>query len=151
PAEYGNVTGAVFNVVTRQGTNEFHGDANFYLQTDGLTSRNTSDGEDGGFPFHREHFRDYTFQISGPVKKDKLWFFASYQHQTDAKTPAGVDPQFFTDEKADRVFGKLTWQISPNHKLALAYHNDYYDLPGTPAANLDPSVVGINHGQNPTP
>ena len=30
PAEYGNVQGAVFNVVTRQGSNEFHGDANFY-------------------------------------------------------------------------------------------------------------------------
>ena len=37
PAEYGNLTGAVFNVVTRQGTNEFHGDLNFYLQTDSLT------------------------------------------------------------------------------------------------------------------
>ena len=33
PAEYGNLQGAVFNVVTRQGSNEFHGDANFYYQT----------------------------------------------------------------------------------------------------------------------
>ena len=151
PAEYGNVTGAVFNVVTRQGTNQFHGDANFYFQSDGLTGRNTTDAEDGGFPFHRERFRDATFQISGPILKDKLWFFASYQYQTDAKTPAGVDPQFFTDEKAHRVFGKLTWQINPKHKLAFGYHNDYYDLPGTPAANLAPTVVSNNHGQNPTP
>ena len=42
PAEYGNVTGAVFNVVTRQGTNDFHGDANFYFQSQGLTGRNTT-------------------------------------------------------------------------------------------------------------
>jgi outer membrane receptor protein involved in Fe transport len=151
PAEYGNVTGAVFNVVTRQGTNEFHGDANFYFQSQGLTSRNTSASEDGGFPFHREHFRDGTLQVSGPILKDKLWFFASYQYQSDAKSPAGVDPHFFTDEKAHRVFGKLTWQMSPKHKLALGYHNDYYTLPGTPAANLAPSVVAVNTGQNPTP
>ena len=35
PAEYGNLTGAVYNIVTRQGTNEFHGDVGFYFQTDG--------------------------------------------------------------------------------------------------------------------
>jgi outer membrane receptor protein involved in Fe transport len=151
PAEYGNLTGAVFNVVTRQGGNDFHGDANFYLQTDGLTGRNTNDAQDGGFPFHREHFRDATFQLSGPILKDKLWFFASYQYQTDAKSPAGVDPRFFTDEKAHRVFGKLNWQISPKHKLALGYHNDYYTLPGTPDASHAPSTVYVNHGQNPTP
>ena len=40
-AEYGNVQGAVFNIVTRQGGNLFHGDANVYFQNDGLTGRNT--------------------------------------------------------------------------------------------------------------
>ncbi len=39
PAEYGNLTGAVYNIVTRQGTNDFHGDVGFYWQSDGLTSR----------------------------------------------------------------------------------------------------------------
>src|SRR5262245_2537294 len=107
PAEYGNVTGAVFNVVTRQGSNTFHGDADFYLQTDGLTSTNTTSQQDcagvakedkdaclaaGGWPFHREEFRDATFQLSGPIIKDKLWFFVSYQYQLDAKSPSGVDP-----------------------------------------------------------
>jgi len=151
PAEYGNLTGAVLNVVTRQGTNEFHGDVNFYYQSEGLTSRNTTDAEDFGFPFHREHFYDVTGQILGPIVKDKLHFFASYQYQTDAKAPAGVDPRFFTDETAHRPFLKLNWQVSPRHKLAFAYHNDYYKLPGTPAANLSPSNVGSDNGSNPTP
>jgi outer membrane receptor protein involved in Fe transport len=151
PAEFGNLTGAVMNIVTRQGTNDFHGDANFYFQSDGLTSRNTTAEEDGGFPFHREHFYDATGQISGPIIKDKLHFFASYQYQTDAKAPAGVNPDFFTDETAHRVFGKLNWQISPKHKLALGYHNDYYRLPATPNANSAPSTVGSDNGDNPTP
>jgi Carboxypeptidase regulatory-like domain/TonB dependent receptor-like, beta-barrel/TonB-dependent Receptor Plug Domain len=151
PAEYGNLTGAVMNVVTRQGTNDFHGDANFYFQSDGLTNTNTTSDENGGFPFHREHFYDGTFQILGPIIKDKLHFFASYQYQTDAKSPAGVDPQFFTDETAHRPFLKLNWQISPKHKVAFAYHNDYYKLPATPAANLSPSNIGSDNGSNPTP
>src|SRR5438067_5220822 len=41
-AEYGNVMGAVFNVVTRQGSNAFHGDATYYGQGQSLTSRNTT-------------------------------------------------------------------------------------------------------------
>jgi len=151
PAEYGNLTGAVFNVVTRQGTNEFHGDLNFYLQTDGLTGRNTNDAQDGGFPFHREKFHDATAQLSGPIVKDKLHFFASFQYQRDWKTPAGVDPAFYTKERADRIFAKINWQVSPHHKLALGYHNDYYDLPYTPQANASPSTVGVNYGDNPTP
>jgi len=141
----------VLNVVTRQGTNDFHGDANFYFQSEGLTSRNTTDEEDFTFPFHREHFYDVTAQILGPIIKDKLHFFASYQYQTDAKAPAGVEPQFFTDETAHRPFFKLNWQVSPKHKLAFAYHNDYYKLPATPAANLAPSNIGSDNGSNPTP
>src|SRR5678809_1002032 len=41
PAEYGNLTGAVYNIVTRQGTNDFHGDAGFSWQGNGLTSDNS--------------------------------------------------------------------------------------------------------------
>ena len=40
PAEYGNHTGAVLNVVTKKGSNSFHGSANYFLQTEGLTGVN---------------------------------------------------------------------------------------------------------------
>lgn len=65
-AEYGNVQGAVFNIVTRQGGNVFHGDANFYFQNDALTGRNTTDAFDKGRPYHRDTWRDGTVQASGP-------------------------------------------------------------------------------------
>ncbi len=38
PAEYGNLSGAVFNITTRQGSNDFHGDVNYYYQSEGLTA-----------------------------------------------------------------------------------------------------------------
>ncbi len=166
PAEYGNVQGAVFNVVTRQGSNAFHGDANFYYQSNGLTGNNTDKTlADGSFadacptdadpnarcPFHRNAFQDMTLQLSGPVVQDKLWFFVSYQHQKDAKAVAGTPAEFPTTAKADRVFGKINWQISAKHKLQFAYHNDYYHLPFQTSSVEDPKSVAEEHGNNPTP
>ncbi len=154
PAEYGNLQGAVFNVVTRQGSNAWHGDANFYYQTDGLTGRNTSEEEDAGVPYHREKYNDATVQLSGPVVKDKLWFFASYQYQRDWQSPVGQPVEFPNKFDADRVFGKLNWQLSSKHKLMLAYHDDYYRIPCADTlcnALTAPTTIKVEHGHNPSP
>ena len=167
PAEYGNVAGGVFNVVTRQGSNQFHGDVSFYLQTNGLTASNTREARhpDGSFadacptdndpnarcPFHRERFQDATAQLSGPILKDKLWFFLSYQYQRDYQTPAAVDPRLFSRSEADRIFGKLNWQISPRHKLAFGLHNDYYSLAGSPGPNWSPTNLRSKPATTPRP
>jgi hypothetical protein len=151
PAEYGNLQGAVFNLVTRQGSNDFHGDLNYYHQSQGLTSSNTTAEQDDGFPYTRVKFNDYTAQISGPVIKNKLWFFASYQHQANYEAPAGVPKEFPTKQDANRVFGKINWQISDRNKLMFAYHDDYYRLPGSSNALTDPNSVTVEHGHNPSP
>lgn len=154
PAEYGNVQGAVFNVVTRQGSNAFHGDLNFYLQTDRLTGRNTSEEENGGFPFHRDKYNDATVQLSGPIVKDKLWFLASYQYQRDYYSPVGTPADLPQRFDADRVFGKFNWQINPKHKLMFAYHDDYYRIPCIDNACNEftaPSTIKVEHGHNPSP
>jgi hypothetical protein len=150
-AEYGNVLGAVFNVVTRQGSNAFHGDANIYFQNQDLTSRNTSDDQDDGLPYNRDKYNDATFQLSGPIIKDKLWFFGSYQYQRDYQSPAGVDPLFPEQFKADRVFGKLNFQVNSKNRLMVAYHDDYYEIPGDSTATIAPSAVGVETGHNPSP
>jgi hypothetical protein len=108
-AEYGNLQGAVFNVVTRQGGNTVDGSLNFYYQNDKLTGRNTTDAVDGGLPYHREKFNDFTGQVGGPVVKDKFWFFGSYQYQRDYDSQPGTDPNFPARSDADRVFFKLTY------------------------------------------
>ena len=151
PAEYGNLQGAVFNVVTRQGSNAFHGDANFYFQHEDLTGRNTSEAQDEGLPYHREKYNDFTGQLSGPLVRDKVWFFGSYQYQKDVFSPVGVPPEFPSRGKQHRVFGKLNYQINPKHKVMLAYHDDYYNLPGTGDAAIAPSAVPLDYGHNPSP
>jgi Carboxypeptidase regulatory-like domain/TonB dependent receptor-like, beta-barrel/TonB-dependent Receptor Plug Domain len=159
-AEYGNVMGAVFNVVTRQGGNAFHGDGTYYGQAQKLTSRNTTvaqecAGVDGcpadGLPYNRSEWRDTTWQISGPIVRDKFWFFGSFEYQNDYDSQPGTDPAFPAKSTSRRVFYKLNYNLTDNHRLMHGYHNDYWSFPGVPSAVTAPSTVNIGHGDNPTP
>ena len=150
-AEYGNVQGAVFNIVTRMGGNQFHGDANVYFQADALTARNTTDAQDRGFPYHRDRYNDGTIQASGPFVLDKFWFFGSLQYQRDWDSQPGVDPQYVTKNDSRRMFYKFNWNITSKHRLMHGYHNDYYFIPEIQTAVAAPSTVALNHGDNPTP
>jgi len=150
-AEYGNVQGAVFNVVTRQGGNQFKGDGNFYFMNDKLTGRNTTDDEDDGLPYHRDEFKDTTWQLGGPVKKDKLWFFGSFQYQKDADSQPGTAAEFPARSSAKRVFGKINYQITDAQKMQFQYHDDFYRIPGRATALTAPTTIGVENGHNPSP
>src|SRR5262245_42169257 len=150
-AEYGNVQGAVFNVVTRQGSNNFHGDGNFYYMNSGLTGRNTTEAQDDGLPYHRDDFKDTTWQVGGPVKKDKLWFFGSFQYQKDADSQPGTDPAFPARSSAKRLFWKVNYQVNQNNKIQVQEHDDFYDIPGRATALTAPSTIAVEHGHNPSP
>jgi hypothetical protein len=151
PADYGNLAGAVFNVVTRQGSNTFHGDANFYYQNQSLTGRNTDDDQDDGLPYNRDEFKDATVQLGGPVVKDKFWFFGSYQYQKDADSQPGTDPEFPAVSSAKRYFYKLNYQINQDNRLQFQVHDDFYRIPGRANANTAPSTIGVENGHNPSP
>lgn len=150
-AEYGNVQGAVFNVVTRQGSNEFHGDGNFYFQHQNLTGRNTDEDQDDGLPYNRDEFTDTTWQLGGPIARDKVWFFGSFQYQKDSESQPGTDPEFPARSSAKRVFGKLNYQLNDNNKVQFQYHDDYYRIPGRATALTAPSTIGVENGHNPSP
>jgi outer membrane receptor protein involved in Fe transport len=162
PAEYGNVTGAVYNIVTRQGSNELHGGIRYFNQSDALTGRNTTAKQDcydaenclstGGFPFLRSKYDDVSFHLGGPLLKDKLWFFGSFQLQRDGSSNTGVDPAYGTVVNGyERYLAKLNWQISPNHRLQANLHHDDYDQPyGTYPGQEEVTQV-TRRGKTPTP
>ena len=159
-AEYGNAVGAVFNVVTRQGGNEFHGDGSGYFMNQSLTGRNTTTAQEcqgvgscpaSGLPYNRAQWRDTTWQLSGPFVRDKFWFFGSFQYQNDYDSQPGTDPAFPAQSTSRRVFYKFNYNITPNHRIMHGYHNDYWSFPGVPSALTAPSTVSIGHGDNPTP
>ncbi|MBP7779595.1 MAG: TonB-dependent receptor [Acidobacteria bacterium] len=151
PADYGNLAGAVFNVVTRQGSNQFKGDLNFYFQNQSLTGRNTTTDQDGDQPYNRDEFKDMTVQLGGPAVKDKLWFFGSFQYQKDADSQPGTPKEFPAISTAKRYFWKLNYQINQNNRLQAQMHDDFYRIPGRASATTAPSTIGVENGHNPSP
>ncbi len=150
-AEYGNVAGAVFNIVTRQGSNQFHGDTNFYYQNQSLTGRNTTTAQDNDSPYNRAKFRDSTTQLGGPIMKDKLWFFGSFQYQADWESQPGTPAEFPAKSQAKRYFWKLNYSINQNHRLQAQMHDDFYEIPERASLRTAPSTLSLNSGHNPSP
>jgi hypothetical protein len=79
-AEYGQSSGAIVNLVTKGGTNELHGSAHFFHRDrklfDTLTAAERASGLDEAEPFLSNVFG---VTGGGPIKKDKIFFFGSYQ------------------------------------------------------------------------
>ena len=74
-ANGGEHPGGLVNVVTRSGTNQFHGAAFIFVRNNIIDASNFfSNSPD------QLHQDEYGGTIGGPVKKDKLFFFAGYQH-----------------------------------------------------------------------
>ncbi|MGH9204400.1 MAG: TonB-dependent receptor, partial [Vicinamibacterales bacterium] len=74
-AEFGRTAGGVVNVITKSGTNDLHGSVFHFQRLEGLTA----DASDGTPPtdFHREQFGG---TIGGPIKRDRVFFFAALEH-----------------------------------------------------------------------
>ena len=75
-AEYGRNSGAVVNVVTKSGTNDYHGSAYEFLRNDVLNAHGFTFQPTPKPPFKQNQFGG---TIGGPIKKDKSFFFGSYE------------------------------------------------------------------------
>jgi hypothetical protein len=76
-AEYGQSSGAIVNIATRSGANEFHGELFEFFRNDALDARNFftfTSGEPP--PFKRNQFGG---MIGGPIVKNRLFFFTAYE------------------------------------------------------------------------
>ena len=81
-AEFGFTTGSAINVITRSGTNHFHGSAFAYFHdetTDAVNYFNSFGPTAGQRPFEQSAI--FGGSVGGFLKRDKLFFFASYERQ----------------------------------------------------------------------
>lgn len=92
-AEYGRTTGGVITVVTKSGTNAFHGELFEYNRNTALAA-NQFERNLAGQPRLPVHFNTPGGAIGGPVKRNKLFFFFETQrlHSTSPKSYAGQVP-----------------------------------------------------------
>jgi len=79
-AEYGRNSGSVVNIITRSGTNKFHGSAFEFLRNSALDARNYFNTEARKSEFQNNQFGG---SLGGPIVKDKSFFFMAYEGQRE--------------------------------------------------------------------
>jgi len=75
-AEYGRNNGAIVNIVTKSGTNEYHGDVFYSGRNTALNARNFFDTTTEKGPLQQNQFG---FAFGGPIQRDKTFFFMDYE------------------------------------------------------------------------
>lgn len=75
PAEYGTGTGGQINVIGKSGGNQFKGGLFYYVRNDAFDARNFFDGPEKS----KLRLNQFGGSLGGPIKKDKLFFFGSYE------------------------------------------------------------------------
>ncbi len=82
-AEFGQASGATVNVITKSGSNGFHGVGSLFHRNNGFDSNNSLDPTRTEAPFL--HRFDYSFALGGRVVKDKVFFFGSSERITETR------------------------------------------------------------------
>lgn len=135
--EYGNLQGAVINVVTRSGTNRMAYDGSYHGQPAWLTSQpvrfKCSRCPSGTSGYERALYREMTSNLGGPAIRNRLWFFGGYQHTRDYDSQPGTEPDFPRAYEADKGFGKLTWRLG-RAQLVQSAHYEAWANPEVPSS-----------------
>ena len=128
-AEFGQASGAIVNVITRSGTNAYHGLASIFFRNNVFDSSNSLDTTQDEAPFLQRW--DYSLAVGGPIVKDRVFFFGSAERIRENRTlnfvfPTGT-PQIAKDFEAQfdnpsrtfdtRGFFKLDEQLG-RHSLS---------------------------------
>lgn len=154
----------IVDVVTKAGTNRFHGEAYEFVRTNQMSARSYFSLTGAGVPIPPGpyHQNQFGFDFGGPILKDKLFFFSNYEgyRQTQSAIVSGYTPTaalfngdlssvsapIFDPASFDPATGRRTQfagnvipsdRISPTSKALLAYY-----LPGSSLTALPNNVSG---------
>ena len=165
-AEYGRNSGAVVNIVTKSGTNQWHGSVLEFWRDGSLGARNYFNNVGGKNPFHNNQFGG---SFGGPIVKDKTFFYVNYEGQRETGAQAGTscvpDPRQITlDGGASNsviaaLLARNPWP-APNIPVAYDPANPDFET-GCPAGNnlatathfnnrVDSMIAKVDHSFNAT-
>src|SRR5690349_5995690 len=129
--EYGRSTGGIFNVITKSGGNQFHGDVFGYGTTKSLVR------EVKNFPFTGSAFTGFSEadvggDIGGPIVKDKLWFFGAFNPQRRSNFYSTQTFHLPVSNKVTIPFyaGKITWALNSKNTFTASTFGDFTKIDG---------------------
>lgn len=159
-AEYGGFSGVASNSLFRSGGNTYSGLFETLYENNSLTDSNASaevlKANPNLTPGKTDYVTDTTVQIGGPFKKDKAWFFGSFQYFRPSTAPAGY-PAAGTSgdggpatvlEKSPRFLFKPTVQLGSNSTLTGFVAFDNYTVDGRDASAIVAPIATI-HQRSP--
>lgn len=123
--------GVALDIITKSGSNIFHGGAGLFYshkswQSDNLSAEAEEQGLTEGNPM--DHYMDYSINLGGYIFKDKLWFWGLKSLQSIDRTIIG-----FEDEQGNlrvvpvdlsNIYAKLDFQLTKNNKISGLYMYD---------------------------
>jgi len=125
-AENGRSEGAAINIITKSGSNQFHGSAiGFFRDTTLETDQKLANGDGTSTPAHPDYTRQqFGGSIGGPVKKDKAFLFFAINRERE-HTAQETNPSSFAELKlAQPFFGSLD---NPSATIARPFYETRYN------------------------
>jgi hypothetical protein len=155
PAEYGGFTGLASNSLIRSGGNRFSGLIETLYQNSDMIGDNVSEDVLAQNPDLTAEKLDYvtdsTFQVGGPLQRDRAWFFTSFQYYRPNTAPSGYPPPdsptpgigpTSRQETSPRFIVKPSLRIGQADQLTGFLEYDRYDIEGRGAAsNVEPAAT----------
>jgi hypothetical protein len=150
PAEFGQLQGAVFNVVTKRGSNRLRGSLNAYWFNDSLVDSEI-DFDQSEFPEYEQvdPFSDVSATLGGPIQKDRLWYFVAYENFQDAHAFPGQDPATVSSQRLDRYDARLSARLNDRNLLDVRVGIEQYTWPYSSDDFTEPSAAGEENGDTP--
>jgi Carboxypeptidase regulatory-like domain/TonB-dependent Receptor Plug Domain len=142
--EYGQSAGGVVNVITRSGTNEFHGNAFDFLRNNVFDARNA-------FASKRDQLKRNQFggTVGGPVIKDHTFFFFGYQGTRSHTTNGSLNSFVPTPANLNGDFSALLSATNPANPLGRVVvindptTNQPFPNNQIPVGRFDPASLGL--------
>jgi hypothetical protein len=133
--EFGRATGGIVNIVTKSGTNDFHGNAFGFIRHKSIQARNALAPIIDGDPNKKPPFTraQYGFTIGGPIKQDKSFFFYSFEQRRRQESG------FFTGD----IVGGATSSVTIGAPF-LPVSQTFTNLTPAQAAFIQASLASLN-------
>lgn len=155
-AEFGPSGGGAINLITKSGTNDFHGSGFYYNEPHATTARLAN-----GIEAPDQKKQQYGGSIGGPILRDHLFFFASYDQQKQkvgipinavvldpdiaAAYPAWAsDPTYVQTQDGRVMFGRLDYQASSSQRIMARANYAQYE--GNHGSSSSQSQASTHNG-----